>query len=239
MRALGNESSGGTSMIRLHVFVESQTEEAFIKAVLRPHLSTFGLQMNASIVISSVNTRLGKTFRGGLTNYQKLRNFIVRSIKREAKNDVRFTTMFDLYALPRNFPGFDTAWKMSDPYAKIAALEKAFANDIDDWRFLPYLQLHEFEALILAGLEYLPELYDVDEAQLGALAREVRKKGPELVNDGSQSAPSKRLMACIPDYNKLATGLLVTEAVTIPGLVAACPHFGQWVTQLQALEEQA
>lgn len=226
-------------MIRLHVFVEGQTEEAFIKTVLRPHLATFGLQVNASIVITRVNTRLGRIFRGGLTKYEKLRNFIVRSIKREAKNDVRFTTMFDLYALPKDFPDLDSARKMRDPYARIEALENAFAKDIDDWRFLPYVQLHEFEALVLAGLEYLPELYDVDEEQLGALAREVRKKGPELVNDGIQSTPSKRLMACIPDYNKLATGLLVTEAVTIPGLVAACPHFGQWVTQLQSLGGQA
>lgn len=225
--------------MRLNVIVEGRTEEAFINTVLGPYLGTFGIEVKAIVVTTKVDTRLGKTFRGGLINYQKLRNSVINSIKREAKNTVHFTSMVDLYALPKDFPGLDSARKIRDPYARIEALENAFAKDIDDWRFLPYLQLHEFEALVLAGLEYLPELYDVDKEQLGALAREVQKKGPELVNNGIQSAPSKRLMACIPDYNKLATGLLVTEAVTLPGLMAACPHFGQWVTKLQALGEQA
>lgn len=225
--------------MRLNIIVESRTEEAFINTVLRPYLETFGIEVKARVVTTRVDTRLGKIFRGGLINYQKLRNSVVNSIKQEAKNTVRFTTMVDLYALPRDFPGLDAAKNMRDPYARIEALETAFARDIDDWRFLPYIQLHEFEALVLAGLEYLPELYDVNVAQLENLARVVREKGPELVNNGSQSAPSKRLMACIPDYHKLATGLLVTEAVTIPGLMAACPHFCQWVTRLQAFGEQA
>lgn len=226
-------------MIRLYVIVEGQTERNFIKDVLAPYLAMFNVLARPSVVSTRFDRKIGKTFRGGLTSYQKLHSLIVDKTKEARGNDVRFTTMIDLYALPRDFPGFDTAWKMSDPYARIAALENAFASDINDWRFLPYIQLHEFEALVQAGLEYLPELYDVNEAQLGALAREVRKKGPELVNDGVETAPSKRLKTCIPVYNKLYAGVQIAQKVTIPGLMASCPHFGQWVTMLQTLGEQA
>lgn len=225
--------------MRLHIIVEGQTEEEFAKDVLRPYLETFGIHVDASTVITKIDKRSGKTFRGGLTKYQKLRNFIVWSTKREARNDVRFTTMVDLYALPGDFPGLDSARKMSDPYARIEALETAFARDIDDWRFIPYIQLHEFETLVLTGIPHLAKLYDLDESQLEALAREVQKKGPELVNDGVKTSPSKRLKQYIPAYNKLFAGVWVTQKVTIPGLMAACPHFGQWVTKLQTLGEQA
>ena len=58
--------------------------------------------------------------------------------------------MFDLYALPADFPGYAEARREVDPYGKVRILEDALGNDIADRRFIPYIQLHEFEALILA-----------------------------------------------------------------------------------------
>ncbi len=63
-----------------------------------------------------------------------------------------FTTMFDLYALPDDFPGYEAAKAIGEPYARVAALETAFAEAINDSRFIPYIQLHEFEALLFAVL---------------------------------------------------------------------------------------
>ena len=63
--------------------------------------------------------------------------------------------MFDLYALPNDFPKFEEAKKCADVYRKVEVLEEAFKEDIGDYRFLPYIQLHEFEALILSKPEEL------------------------------------------------------------------------------------
>ena len=63
-----------------------------------------------------------------------------------------FTTMFDLYALPDDFPGYEAAKAIGEPYARVAALETAFAEAINDSRFIPYIQLHEFELCSFAVL---------------------------------------------------------------------------------------
>jgi len=38
--------------------------------------------------------------------------------------------MFDLYRLPQEFPGLDGIFLNSNPYDKIAKVEKAFKEDI-------------------------------------------------------------------------------------------------------------
>lgn len=63
-----------------------------------------------------------------------------------------FTTMFDLYALPDDFPGYEAAKAIGEPYARVAALETAFAEAINDSRFIPYIQLHELKLCSFAVL---------------------------------------------------------------------------------------
>jgi hypothetical protein len=56
--------------------------------------------------------------------------------------------MFDFYALPHDFPGYAESHKQTDLKARIEHLESCFQADIGDHRFIPYIQLHEFEALL-------------------------------------------------------------------------------------------
>lgn len=74
--------------------------------------------------------------------------------------------MFDLYALPSNFPKYDESKKISDPYKRVEKLEHAFQEDLDEKRFIPYIQLHEFEALMLSA----PEIF--------TYAFPIQKEGP-------------------------------------------------------------
>ena len=134
-------------MIRLHIIAEGQTEEEFVKTILAEHLANF----NVITDVHCVTTKRTKTqvHRGGLVSYEKAQKDISLWLKQEKGKDVRFTTMFDLYALPNDFPQFDEAKRISDPYQKVEKLETALADNINDYRFIPYIQLHEFEALIL------------------------------------------------------------------------------------------
>ena len=72
-------------------------------------------------------------------------------MKEDRKPDGVFTTLFDLYALPDDFPDSSKAKTEPEPYRKAAILEKALSDDINaafgDKRFVPYVQLHEFESL--------------------------------------------------------------------------------------------
>jgi len=137
-------------VIRLHVVTEGQTEQNFVRRVLASHLGGYEVYPDARCVLTSRDRRSGRMHRGGITGYERARKDILSWIKEDGSADCRFTTMFDLYALPEDFPGYGDAAKMSDPYRRIEFLEAALASSVEDRRFIPYIQLHEFEALILS-----------------------------------------------------------------------------------------
>ena len=85
-----------------------------------------------------------------MTTYQKAKQDILTWMKEDDHAECRFTTMFDLYRLPDDFPGYEQSKSISDPYLRVMFIERELAKDIDDYRFIPYIQLHEFEALIFA-----------------------------------------------------------------------------------------
>jgi hypothetical protein len=101
--------------------------------------------------------------------------------------------MFDLYALYTGFPGWDEAEKQRHkPNERVKTLEAAFATDVGDSRFVPHIQLHEFETILLCELTLFRLVFDNSDAGVAALISDVQKaKSPELVNDGETTAPSK------------------------------------------------
>jgi Domain of unknown function (DUF4276) len=233
-------------MVRLHVLVEGLTEETCVRQLLAPHLGHFRMATDARRVETGrVNTRYtphgahpGRIYRGGLVSYAKARGDLVRWMKQDNNADSFFTTMFDLYALPNDFPGYRTAQRKRDPYDKIAFLEDAFAKDIDYQRFVPYLQLHEFEALILAAPQHLELAFSKHAAAIEQLVRlSAQAASPEIINDGNETAPSKRIIKLIPEYqdSKATNGPLVAAKIGIESLRARCPHFDAWLRKLETL----
>ncbi len=107
------------------------------------------------------------------------------------------------------------------------------AEDINDHRFIPYIQLHEFEALILSDPNSLNCEYLEHAKPISNLIAMVDEKNPELINDGVQTAPSKRILEEIPEYNKVTAGVTVTRAIGLKKLRERCPHFDEWLTLLE------
>lgn len=55
---------------------------------------------------------------------------------------------------------------------------------------------------------------------------------PEKIDNGPDTAPSKRILKEIPEYDKVAAGVDTLELVGIDALKEACPHFSEWVEKL-------
>lgn len=60
---------------------------------------------------------------------------------------------------------------------------------------------------------------------------------PELINDGPTTAPSKRIIAEIPEYafQKSTAGPLIAARIGLDVMRARCPNFGEWLGRLEAL----
>ena len=225
--------------VKLYIIVEGQTEETFVNQILKPHLAPFSVSVSAHVVVTKKVP--GYTYGGGLNKYTQAESDINLWLRQDKDDDVRFTTMFDLYRLPNDFPGYSAAAKHNDPYRKVEALEDALKQAIPDSRFIPYIQLHEFEALLLSDPQEFDSQFDFRADGISRLVAMVSKfASPELINDGESTAPSKRIDDEIPEYKhvKASEGPIVAGKIGLPTLRSKCAHFGAWLGTLESLEEQ-
>ena len=224
-------------MKRLHITAEGQTEEAFVNKTLKYHLAQFGVYADVRCVLTS--RKRDREFRGGMTTYLKAKNDINRWLLEEAhNNDVVFTTMFDFYALPKDFPGYEEAQMQQNPYQKVATIEKALAEDFGNYHFIPYIQLHEFETLLFVD----PQKFEIeyfDQPDGITILQTIAKSfdNPELINQGEETAPSKRIIRVFSNYadNKAAIGSMIANEIGIEAMKKACAHFNEWLTKLEQL----
>ena len=147
---------------------------------------------------------------------------------------------FDLYAIGTQFPGLAKAEKLRHlPQERVESLEKSFGEAIGDARFIPYLQLHEYEAYLFTAPRYFSHYYDHHEKEIAALeAIAAQYETPELINDGTSSSPSKRILAYLPRYKKPLMGAEIARQIGLEAIRGKCPHFSAWVSRLEKLGDK-
>lgn len=215
-------------MSRVKLLVEGQTEEAFVNQLLVPHYARSGIYLTPIIVSTSPG------HKGGVISYAKIRPQIERLCKQDVGACV--TTMFDLYALPGDFPGrSDQGFPATGSgRSKAEFLEAEMARDIGRRNFIPHLIVHEFEALLFVQVDAFAQWTDDDDV-LKPL-RAVRETTlPEDINGGSRTAPSKRILSAWRGYQKTFHGPLIACDIGLDGMRDACPHFSGWLGRLEAL----
>jgi hypothetical protein len=62
-------------------------------------------------------------------------------------------------------------------------------------------------------------------------------ESPEYIDDGEDTAPSKRIIKEIPEYEgmKASAGPLVAEKIGLTNIRKKCNHFNQWLLKIEAL----
>lgn len=220
-------------MKRVHVLVEGQTEETFVRDLLLSHLHRRGIHLTP-IIAATKRVKDGRKFRGGIVSFGKLRRDLERLLADSSA--VAVTTMIDFYGLPRDFPGVLDLPASLPATDRVQVLESSLLQALGGTRrFLPYLSLHEFEALLLTS----PETIEATLRAQGAaeeLARIVAAKGsPEEVNDGEETHPSARIQRVANSYRKALHGPIIAERIGLDSLRRSCLHFAGWLGRLESL----
>ncbi|MGM9735049.1 MAG: DUF4276 family protein [Candidatus Cryptobacteroides sp.] len=208
-------------MKRLIIVAEGQTEQVFINEVLAPYMSKFGFRSITPILIKKKNGH------GGLVNYQHLFNTI-RGLLASQKNDFIVSTLVDYFRIPNNMPHYDEAMIQSNDLLRADYLQKSFLADINDRRFIPYIQLHEFEALLFSNNNGFAKYWNDDMSKLTKSIVDMYQN-PEDINSSPETAPSKRLLAINKKYDKVIDGNLIAIEVGIHEMINKCPRFAKWI----------
>ena len=226
-------------MTRLLVQVEGPTEEDFVKYILGPHLYEFGYHAVSPRVMGNARQR---ERRGGITSWETARREIINRLKKD--QGLIVTTMVDYYGLPqsgsRAWPGRAGAGNHpieqradSVEHALLADVTKQLGDGFNPARFVPYLNMHEFEALLFSDCARFAR--GIDRPELEGDFQQIRDKfdTPEQINDSPHTAPSKRLLKLMPTYQKPLMGIDGLREIGLGLVRQACPHFHQWLSALE------
>jgi hypothetical protein len=215
----------------IHVLVEGQTEEAFVRDVLFGHFYERGIVLQPTLVVTK-RVKSGGHFKGGVVSYHQVRGDVRRLLGDTSA--VVVTTMLDYYGLPNDFPGKNDHLSKKGCYERVAYVERAFAKEIDHPRFRPHLMLHEFEALLFTDPASFESLFGAGCAQkLGQIRDQFGS--PEEIDEGPETAPSKRLRDVFPRYQKPQHGPQAAQIIGLAKMRAACAHFDAWLTLLEGI----
>jgi uncharacterized protein DUF4276 len=221
-------------LVRLHVVVEGQTEEAFMRDILAPILGERAIFADVHCV--TTGRKHSETYRGGLVRYHHLRRDLTLWMRQDQRPESWFTTMVDLYRLPSDFPGLQESRAIADPIARVKFLESRLASDLNHHRFTPYIQLHEFEALLFSDPKIFSVAFPENTDAIAELVS-IRRAAisPEHIDDGVETSPSRRICAVLPQYAKASSGPIIARAIGLNRICQECTHFNSWVQRLYEL----
>ena len=205
------------------IICEGPTEEVFCSNLLPQYLQN--------------SCRIEIRLLGGNCNWQRIKDMVEKALKQQ-KNAL-VTTFFDYYGVKtKKFPN----WKetvginKANVRERIEILESGMLEEIDSnlrYRFIPYVQLHEFEALLFNNIEVFDEMFELeqyDRAELLNIFNEF--PDPEMIDQGTETSPSHRLIKIIPAYRKVIQGNAIAEKIGIEQIRQKNKHFNDWIEQL-------
>jgi Domain of unknown function (DUF4276) len=219
------------TMKRIIIICEGPTEKEFCIDVLYPYFLSKGIL---------IETPLIKKTGGGIVAWQEMKKQITNHLKQDNKAFV--TTFIDYYGTKElhEFPKWAERLSIVDKNERMDFLEKAMSNDIEDefrFRFLPYMQLHEFESLLFSDIteikNQIGEKDILDSAELDNIVAQF--PNPEFINDSKTTAPSKRLLKIINGYNKIVYGSLLAQSIGLVKIRERCPRFNEWLIKIEQL----
>jgi hypothetical protein len=222
--------------VEIMAIVEGQTERAFMVDMLVPYLATKGIYLKPIVI-----GRPGH--KGGDVRFARARNDIEAHLKQ--RSDTYLTLFVDYYGIRNDWPGLEEAKKQPTHEQKAAvfnqatydAVEKLFGDHGVYRRFIPYVSMHEFEALLFSDPRILAEQLRVAQADVEVILTKCGE--PEAINDSSMTAPSKRLANLSERFKKTSTGIAIAKAIGLPTMRRECPLFDAWLTRIENLRGTA
>ncbi len=224
-------------MIRIKLIVEGATEREFVSKLLTPYFS------DKNIFFETITI-------DGNVEFQRVFRNIRDAMKKDQK--VYVSTMFDFYGIHSKWPGRKDIESLIKTGSAVTSLQIGEAlnkrleeevkknlgdNNINTFRFIPYFQIYEFEALVFCDQNILA-------AEIGCnpnatAFKEIDFNNPEMINGRRDTSPSHRLGNVFELHNQVYykyTGIEITKEIGIETMRQKCPNFNAWLKELENLK---
>lgn len=218
-------------MKRVIIICEGETEKEFCIKILAPYFAAKNIFIQSPLIKKSM---------GGIVKWSELKKQIHLHLWNDKTAFV--TTLIDYYGLYKKyqFPGWEEAMTIQDKNSRMDFLENAMLESVEKdlkHRYLPYIQLHEFEGLLFNDIkvfyEQIPknELVGTDELKQTFIDFE----NPEMINDKKETSPSHRLERIVKGYNKVVYGNYLADAIGLDKIRSKSFRFNNWLQKIENL----
>lgn len=216
-------------MKRLIIVCEGATEQEFCQMVLSPYLYSKGVIVETPTIKHSC---------GGIVAWGTLKKQIIQHLN---ETEVVVSMLIDFYRIKDSFrfPGWMEAKNMEPSQIKMDYLFHQMTMDMQESlrnRFIPYIQLHEFEGLLFSDITAYKKNFTKTECDFQAIESAIKDfPTPEDINNGPNTAPSVRLKNAIRGYEKDLYGGILADDIGLKTIRERCPLFNKWVERLEAV----
>ena len=215
----------------VYLVVEGATEQFFVERVLAPYCAMHGIYLHPTQVPK-------KGEKGGDVRFARVKTCVGNFLKQ--RGDTRVGTFFDYYGL-KDWPSLDEvrsaqglstadiAKRLND--SAMSELSREFpALDVAN-RFVPFIAVHEFEALLFSDASLLASSLEIDVSDINET---LRKYGsPEAINTHPDKIPSRQIEKWVDGhYIKTVQGVAIADKIGIDKMRIACPNFNNWLNSL-------
>lgn len=214
-------------MKRLIIICEGPTEQEFCMEVLGGELAKRDVYVEAPLI---------KHSHGGIVPWATIKRQILKHLQ---EKDAYVSMLVDYYGIKEQFgfPGWDESLRIIDKTERLHFLLEKMEEDLPEtlrYRFIPYIQMHEFEGLLFSDVHAFLNSFEENEIKIEDLqAAADAFESPEMINNSPETAPSKRLIDAIPDYDKIVFGNCVAMDIGLEKIREKCPLFNEWVEKLE------
>jgi len=107
-------------------------------------------------------------------------------------------------------------------------------------RFIPYIQPHEFEALLFSDVPTLTQIEPGwQAASITLTAARAAAVSPEHINDRPETKPAAHLERELnnPSYRKRRHGPVAAQKIGLVKIEAECAFFAAWLAQIRKLAQ--
>jgi len=217
-------------MSHIFLIVEGVAEEMFYKSVFAEHFKrTHTFEVTVMPTKKNGHSRKEK---GGMITYDLCLTNLKRYLHSTGHCD-KVYLIYDYYGLHNSF--LDNYEGDNSLNSKLKYIISRLEKSVNDPKFKFILQVHEFEAFLFSMPEEIA-------AHFGKSRLIDRFKviltnfngDPELINNSSTTAPSKRIIAIIPEYayGKISDGVVISGKIGIQNIMNKCKRFKEFCDNL-------
>ena len=209
--------------INIGVVCEGQTETDFMKQLNKKYFN----KINISLKPVGINDEQ-KNIGGNISIAR-----IVDFLHKHSNMYPMLTTFIDFYRLKNK--GNKKVSELEEEIKKEFYKDNKYRNK----KLIPYIQMHETEALWFSDINAIIQVKNANKKQKEDLSKIIEKyKNPEDINDSYETAPSKRLENIFCDYSKVIDGKEISNKISINIFIEKCPRFSKWVNEISNLQKK-